>query len=174
MHDQLDGCFVMLGIDSIDSCPRLNDPIFATSSLLPPPPPPFIPPLMPDAAPRGASPLPLRGRVCGQFVSPYPSGALSLRARLPLFMPAPAPFPPAPPAPPLPIPPPSMPPIPPKPQLPSAGPGCDVRWRFAPTPPRSSYSTPPDPALGPGEGGSGVESAEGSYRGSPPWCAWCA
>ena len=66
-----------------------------------------------------ASPLPLRGRVCGQLVSPYPSGALSLRARLPFFkVPAPPPLPgPAPPS--------ALPGIPDEPGV--------VRWRFAPT-----------------------------------------
>ena len=71
----------MLGIDSIGSCPLDNDPMFGTcSSLLPP-----FSAAPPTKGPRVPKPLPLRGRVCGQLVSPYPSGALSLRARLPFF-----------------------------------------------------------------------------------------
>ena len=70
----------MLGIDSIGSCSLDSDPMFGTySSLLP------FSAAPPTRGPRPPSPLPLRGRVCGQFVSPYPRGALSLRARLPFF-----------------------------------------------------------------------------------------
>lgn len=102
--------------------------------------------------PRGARPLPLRGRVCGQLVRPYPSGALSLRARLPFLR---------------------------DDEFgaePSADPGTEnevdepgpVRCRFAPM--RSSNS------MGPGDGGSGVVSGF-SYLAllTPlciPWCCW--
>ena len=77
---QLD-CFVIDGIDSIGSWPLDSDPMFGTCSSLRP-----FSAAPPTRGPRGPSPLPLRGRVCGQLVSPYPRGALSLRARLPFFI----------------------------------------------------------------------------------------
>ena len=61
--------------------------MLGTSSLRPfSAPPPIKLELGEPPTPRGASPLPLRGRVCGQLVRPYPSGALSLRARLVFFI----------------------------------------------------------------------------------------
>ena len=102
---------------------------------------------LPAAVPRGASPLPLRGRLlpCVQgWFMPYPSGAESLRARDSRFV-----------------------------WLPSCAsaltdgerPDEPVRWRL-----RSDALSSVSNAPAPGDGGSGVVSAD-SYRAVETPCA---